>query len=285
MASHAGSIERPSAGVSPSDPFARMTMLGETDRRRFVASLGASVALYAALALQALVFFTDLHGFADGVLRSLEKPRPLELEVEPPPPPPPEPPPPEPTAPPEPPKEAPPPKAAPTPAAPPAAAQAGKVLTAEPDPDEPVDLTDQGFVQGTGDTFAGGVTTSAGTSKNAVRDLRAVGSAEPGAPAAKVVQAPAVDRSRAATPLSGSWDDCGFPAEADIEQINNARVSIAVTVTSGGAAQSVSVVQDPGYGFGALAKRCALRKQYSPALGKDGSAITATQVITINFRR
>ena len=37
--------------------------------------------------------------------------------------------------------------------------------------------------------------------------------------------------------------------------------------------------------FGALARRCALREHFSPALDKGGTAITATQVITINFRR
>jgi hypothetical protein len=185
------------------------------------------------------------------------------------------------------PKEAPPPKAAALPATPPPAAEAGKVLAADPDPDEPVDLTGDGFVQGTGDTFAGGVTTSSGTSHTAVRDLRAAGSAEPGAgtkpgPAA----APGRDLSRKAALLGGnSWDRCGFPAEADIEQINSARVSLAVTIDLDGHATSATVTQDPGYGFGALAKRCALRERYSPALNKTGEPVTATQTIIINFRR
>ncbi len=181
------------------------------------------------------------------------------------------------------PKEAPPPKAAP--AAPPAAAQAGKVLTADPDPDEPVDLTGQGFVQGTGDAYAGGVTMTNGTSRTAVRDLRAVGSGEPGPGADKALPSGRkADPSRPARPLSDSWE-CGFPAEADIEQINNAQVPITVTIGADGHAQSVTVIRDPGYGFGGLAKRCALRMRYSPALGKSGEPVTATQVITINFRR
>jgi protein TonB len=159
-------------------------------------------------------------------------------------------------------------------------------MTAAPDPDEPVDLTGDGFVQGTGDTYAGGVTTTAGTSKSAVRDMHAIGAGTDAPTTAKVVSnAPRVDRSKAAAPLSGSWDHCGFPAEADIEQVNYARVSIAVTISADGHAQSANLIQDPGYGFGALAKRCALRERFSPALGKDGSPVTATQVITINFRR
>ena len=250
------------------DPFARALELDELDRRRFLVGLAGAITLYAALAVQALVFFTGLHDFATGVFRALSRTKPLEYQVEPPP---------------EPVKAAPPPKAA-APAAPPAAAQAGKVLTADPDPDEPVDLTQDGFVQGTADSFAGGVTATNGTSHTAVRDLQATGAGEPVAVAVKPV-APKADLSRAATPLSGSWDHCGFPAEADMEQVNSARVVIAVTIAADGHAQSANVVQDPGYGFGALAKRCALREHFSPALGRDGSPITATQVITINFRR
>src|SRR5262249_50071277 len=150
----------------------------------------------------------------------------------------PPPPPPTPTTPepePEVPKEAPPPKAAaPQPATPPAAAQAGKVLTADPDPDEPVDLTGNGFVQGTGDTFAGGVTSSDGTSHTAVRDLGAAGSAEAVVGEKPGPKAPTADLSRKAKPLSTGWDHCGFPAEADIEQINNATVTLVVTVDAEG---------------------------------------------------
>ena len=175
---------------------------------------------------------------------------------------------------------------APPPAAPPPApAQAGKVLTADPDPDEPVDLTGNTFVQGTGDTFVGGVTSSTGTSKTAVREASPIGSAD--APPSKAVAPGAAgpDRSRGAMPLSGSWNDCGFPAEADIEQINNARVSLSVTVTPDGKAKSATILKDPGYGFGALAKRCALRKSYSPPLDRAGAPTTATQLVTINFTR
>ena len=61
----------------------------------------------------------------------------------------------------------------PTEAPPPEAAEAGKLLTAEPDPNEPIDLTGEGFVTGDGTRYAGGITASTGTSKTAVRDRRA----------------------------------------------------------------------------------------------------------------
>jgi len=283
MVSHAESIRPSEESAVASDPFARMLAADERSVLRFRVSLVVTVALYVALGVRGIAMSTGIGGFADSVLRILNHAQHAELEIEPPPPPPP----PEPEKEPEPePEKAPPPKAAPAPATPPAAAQAGKVLTQDPNPDEPVDLTGDGFVQGTSDTYAGGVTTTVGTSKTAVRDLGATGSTD-AVPAVKAAPGPTgVDRSRKATLLGGnSWDRCGFPAEADIEQINSARVMLVVTVDADGHATSASVTQDPGYGFGALAKRCALRERYSPALNRAGEPVTATQTIIINFRR
>jgi protein TonB len=283
MVSDGGAIVRPTIEATLGDPFARVLALGARDRGRFARSLVATLLMYAGGVVAGFATSTDLHAFAADVLHAVIRARSiLEIELALPPPLPPEPPPeekpPEPTAPP---KEAPPPPGAP----PPAPAQAGKVLTADPDPDEPVDLTGNTFVQGTGDTFAGGVTSSTGTSKTAVRQASPLGSAD--APPSKALAPGAAgpDRSREATPLSGSWNDCGFPAEADIEQINNARVVLSVTVSADGQAKSATVIQDPGYGFGALAKRCALRKSYRPALDRTGNTTTATQVVKINFLR
>ena len=284
MVSTAETFRRPQNGTELSDPFARLLAADERSSQRFWVSFVLTVALYTALGVRGLVMSTGLGGFAEGVLAILQKAHHAEFEIEPPPPPPPPPP----TTPepePEVPKEAPPPRAMAAPQAPPAAAEAGKVLTADPDPDEPVDLTGNGFVQGTGDTFAGGVTTSDGTSHTAVRNLQAAGSATAAAPERPGPKGPEKDLSRKAAPLSGYWDDCGFPAEADIEQINNASVSLVVTVDADGRATNATVTRDPGYGFGALAKRCALRKKYSPPLNRAGEAVTATQSVTINFTR
>jgi len=282
MVSHADSVRRSAFDAPLRDPFARVLALDERGQRRSAWSLVLTLALYGAFGAHGLRTSTGLHAFAANVLQALTRTRQLEYELETPPPPPP--PPPEPEPPPEAAHE-PPKAAAAPPATPPAAAQAGKVLTAEPDPDEPVDLTGQGFVQGTSDAYAGGVTTADGTSRTAVRNLQAAGSGS-GVPAAKAAPAASrADLSRPAAPLSRSWQHCGFPAEADIEQIDNARVSIAVTIASDGHAQSASVLQDPGYGFGALAKRCALAERFSPALNKEGATVASTQLITINFRR
>lgn len=173
---------------------------------------------------------------------------------------------------------------------PPAPAQAGKVLTAEADPNEPLDLTDQGFVTGEGDKFAGGVTAATGTSKVAVRDINAKvggvpggkGTGEPTPPPPP----PKEDLSRAATPASTNWDDCGFPPEADVEQIDFMRVSVVVTVGTNGRATNVTVLKDPGYGFGRFAKQCAMRKTFNVGLDTNGRpTVTTTPPIVVRFTR
>ena len=165
-----------------------------------------------------------------------------------------------------------------------APAQAGKVLAADPDPDEPVDLTGNTFVQGDADNYVGGVTSSKGTGTKPVAAAVPSGTGPP-APPPPPPSAPKQDLSRPAKPVSESWN-CGFPPEADIEQINYARVSIAVTVGADGTATNAALVSaDPGYGFGALAKRCAMRMRYEAARNKEGAAVTQTQVVNINFKR
>lgn len=164
---------------------------------------------------------------------------------------------------------------------PPAAAEAGKVLTQEPDPDEPVDLTGEGFISGTSDRFAGGTTAAAGTSKTAVKDPKARPGGAEGGKGQKAGAAPAgtgsgaKDASRAATPTSRSWN-CGFPPEADFDQIDYATVMISVTVGTDGRAKSVNVLSDPGHGFGRLAKSCAMRMQYNVGVDKDGQPVVKT---------
>jgi protein TonB len=90
------------------------------------------------------------------------------------------------------------------------------------------------------------------------------------------VPAPTRDLSRSPRPQSTQWDDCGFPPEADVEQIDFKRVTLLVTVGTDGRARSVTVVNDPGYGFGRLARQCAMRKRYVPGLDSAGRPVTMT---------
>src|SRR5690606_28769915 len=117
---------------------------------------------------------------------------------------------------------------------------------------EPVDLTDQGFVTGNSDRYAGGVTAPSGTSTTAVRSPYATPGGVPGGTGTRPpAPPPPRDLSRDAMPdVQRGWDDCGFPPEADIEGINLAVVMLAATVTRHRRRESVGVVKDAAYGFG-----------------------------------
>jgi protein TonB len=186
------------------------------------------------------------------------------------------------------PKEPPPPPVAVkevVPAAAPAAAKAGAVLTAPPDPDAPANF--DGIISGSGETFAGGNTTSTGTSDTAVRTRpAAVGGVPGGTGKAAAGPVSSVDRTRKAG-VSGSKDwNCPFPPEADSEQIDQAFPTIQVAVRADGTPERVTVLSDPGHGFGRAATRCAMQQRYSTALDHDGSAIPGlTKSIIVRFER
>jgi len=187
---------------------------------------------------------------------------------------------------------------APTPEAPPPeAAEVGQALTAEEDPDAPLDLTgDQwSMVTGPGTRFAGGASQRGGTSRDAVRDRKAKTggdktvkrtTAKPGKVKKKRKEK---DLSRPAMlTSSASWNSCGFPAEAEMGQIDYARVVLVVTVGPDGKPQRVAVVGEnpPGFGFGALAQTCAYRKSFKPGLDRDGNPTSSTTPrIGVTFTR
>jgi protein TonB len=170
---------------------------------------------------------------------------------------------------------------------PPAPAEAAKVLTSDPDPNGPVDLTNT-FVTGSGSTYAGGSTSSQGTSKTAVYNPAAANTGVPGGTGTgPAPPAPKKDDKSRAPGLLGSSDwNCPFPGEADAEQIDQAFVLIQVKVKPDGSAESVSIVQDPGHGFGREARKCAMLKKYSPGLDPDGNPIGGmSKPIRVRFDR
>jgi protein TonB len=271
-------------------PFARVHDLEHWSRNRFVWALLLALGLHAAVGTRGLLGLDELEDFArlvqSGVQARIHRDLEVELQPEPEPEPPPPPPEPEPEPEPEPKPVAPPPEK-PPPAAPkqapaPAAAQAGKVLTAEPTPDEPLDLTGDAFVQGNADYYAGGITASKGTSTQAVRSQAARADGVVGGTG--TAPASGVDRSRAAGITEKNWD-CPFPAEADLEQINYQQVRVAVTVSAEGKPLEVKVIGDTSFGFGRAAQRCALKKAFIPALDRSGNAITTTIPMVVTFVR
>jgi hypothetical protein len=172
---------------------------------------------------------------------------------------------------------------------PPPPAQAAKVMTQEPKPDEPVDLTGNTFVQGNADTYAGGFTTATGTGTAAARTAPGASSTPGGngpPTGAPPPPPPGPDRSRTASLGGGSEWSCPFPQEADTAQIDEAYVTLQVDVKADGSPATVKVLGDPGNGFGREARRCALGKRYSTALDHDGTAIPGTtKPFRVHFSR
>ncbi|HVZ32848.1 MAG TPA: energy transducer TonB [Polyangiaceae bacterium] len=154
------------------------------------------------------------------------------------------------------------------------------MLAAEPDPEEPLDLTGNTFVQGNADAYVGGVTAANGRATQPVRNLRARADGVPGGTGAAAPSG--ADRSRRATPLEKNWD-CPFPAEAG--GIDSLLVNVAVTVSPSGKVTKVDVLGDPGHGFGREAVRCAFTQSFSPALDQSGNPVATTIAIVVRFKR
>ncbi|WP_437594593.1 energy transducer TonB [Sorangium sp. So ce1000] len=173
---------------------------------------------------------------------------------------------------------------------PPAAAAAAKVLTKEPDPEEVLDMTDRGIASGEGQGVGYGQVAGAGTAKTPTFNPNAkvggvVGGKGTGDPAPP--PPPAGPDLSAPPGLIGSsnWN-CPFPPEADVDQIDQAKVVLMVMVRPDGSPLSVKVVSDPGHGFGRSARMCALGMRYRPGKDRSGASIAATTPpITVNFTR
>ena len=163
-------------------------------------------------------------------------------------------------------------------------AQAAKVLTQEPTPEEPVDLTGNAFVQGNAAAYAGGYSSSRGTSTRVVLGMPSPVGPSAGSKTAPSVAAP--DRSRVAS-LSGeaNWS-CPFPPEADNVQVDDAYVTLQVDVDASGGPAAVRVLSDPGTGFGREARRCAMSRRYATALDRDGNPVVGTtRPFRVHFSR
>lgn len=81
------------------------------------------------------------------------------------------------------------------------------------------------------------------------------------------------------------WD-CSFPPEADKDKIDQAAVTVVVHVGANGTAEKVDVPNDPGYGFGAAAAKCAIRRKYTPPNDEQGKPKAGrTPPIRIRFMR
>jgi hypothetical protein len=134
--------------------------------------------------------------------------------------------------------------------------------------------------QGAADAkYSGGTTTSQG--KGTAPGTREVGTATAPGPSGPPAS-PKQDLSKRAAPSSGSWS-CSrlFPADATV---NVASVTIVVLVSAEGRPSAVQV--DPGGGFAAAAKACAMGQSYRPGLDSDGRpTATQTSPFAVRFTR
>lgn len=165
-------------------------------------------------------------------------------------------------------------------------AEAGQVLTAEPHDDAEPAVADFTMVQGEATRYAGGVTSSRGRSRKAVQR---VGDPQGSVDGEKVAAkgASAEDRSRPARPAAAAWS-CShlFPSAADQADVHHALVTVVVQVGPSGQPRGVSVVSDPGHGFGAAARACAMSQGYVAALDARGRPIDgSTAPFSVRFVR
>jgi protein TonB len=292
----AGWRSRRTALLAP-DPLARVMTLGDRAVRvgltiGIVLALGAhlTAAVRALSSLDAMLAVTregraKIHDFFwttyDIDLSKTELPKPDEP-----------PPPPEPEPEPEPAPKAPTPTAKADPYEQPAApARAGAVLTQAPkDSDKIEDMTD-GVV--TGDGSGSGKVSAEGIGNGHVQGPAVIGgvpggkgSGPPKPQAAPPPEGPDLSKPAGLSGGSGGNWNCPFPPEADSDSIDKADVVIRVTVKPDGSPASVSIVNDPGHGFGRAARICAAQRSYTAALDRSGAPVTqVTPNITVHFRR
>jgi len=128
--------------------------------------------------------------------------------------------------------------------------------------------------------FRGGV--SAGTQTEGM----GMGSGVQGTPVDEPEEeAPAASRARPVSLDAREWD-CAWPDEADDLGIHRQMVTLRAVVDASGRARRVTVLSDPGYGFGEAARRCAETARFSPALDDAGEPHAATSPpIRVRFTR
>lgn len=159
------------------------------------------------------------------------------------------------------------------------AAQAGQLVTREPDSHAPLDLTGNNFTTGTAKAYSGGANTRTGT-HSPQAPPRGVEPATASAPGSTEP-----DRTSPVGLQAGQWH-CAWPTEADDEQVNEQAVILRVVVSANGTAESVKLESDPGHGFGPKAIACALRTRFTPARDRQGRPIKAqSPPIRVRFTR
>lgn len=166
------------------------------------------------------------------------------------------------------PPEPPPPPRRPRPTA---SAEAGKVVAALPNANQPMDMTSFTMPVGTSDAYAGGFTAPSGTSALAVPEPVRV--ARPSG------------KARAASPGRRDWS-CAWPEEEQSSDLHDASVRIRIHVSEDGRASTVDVLASPKDSFTSAARGCALSEPFRPELDDAGHPVAGiTPPISVHFVR
>jgi protein TonB len=173
-------------------------------------------------------------------------------------------------------REVPPPNAAPRPHRSVAPAEASKVITRAESPDAPADFSSFAIATGQGNVYAGGFTSSKGTSKSAVL-------AQPTPHNQGRTSAPS--QARHPEPVRRDWT-CGWPEEANATDLRETRVAVKVQVSPDGDPLSADVEGASLPGFAEAARQCALGESFRPALDPLGKRIAGeTGLLIVHFVR
>ena len=152
-----------------------------------------------------------------------------------------------------------------------ASAEAGKVVAALPNANQPLDMTSFTMPVGTSDAYAGGFTAPSGTSALAVPEPVRV--ARPSG------------KARAASPGRRDWS-CAWPEEEQSSDLHDASVRIRIHVSEDGRASTVDVLASPKDSFTSAARGCALSEPFRPELDDAGHPVAGiTPPISVHFVR
>lgn len=158
-------------------------------------------------------------------------------------------------------------------------AEAGRIVASETEDLGLVDFTDRTFVAGTASVYVGGASARNGTNQTPVPEGAVARNASPSANPGRFSLARPVQ-------LSGNEWRCDWPEAAVARDIYEQFVVLRVVVRAEGTVERVSVVDDPGYGFGAAATVCARRTRFTPARDGNGQSVRATSPpIRVRFTR
>ena len=163
-----------------------------------------------------------------------------------------------------------------------AVAQAGKALTREDEGG------DDAIASGDSNDAMYGLVAGAGTGNAPSKNPRAKVGGKAGGHGTSTREGAVIepDLTRGAHAPSVITDECPFPVEADLARIDHAVVTLQVTVKADGHAGAITVLDDPGHGFGRAAIYCVKQLLFSAARNKQGTFIEAAAPPTrIRFTR